>query len=302
MTTVAAAAAMALSLQAAGPPESTKKTVMNEPVAINFSRAAGWSGSESLELQRDGVSTFDLTFNYDGGSEIGTWQAALPATRFVHVLAPLRSSGYETLPSPSQVAPGAKLLSIGVRNAGEKAPRMRGFPQKPPPAALVPVVAALEAAIADVRRHPLRVLHGTVALRTSRVTKGAPLTVALTLSSAGTQALLTGDPRSTDPHGGSGVRLVFVSPGHEDRGIELTAADIRSPMKGSGPTARLDRGQKLELELHAKTSAPAGSYRLRVEYHSLVADDDQPELVTGTLWLDAGEVTVESGSWWKIWK
>ncbi len=113
---------------------------MNEPVAINLSRGVGWSGSEILELVRDGESSMDLTFNYDGHPEIGTWQAALPREHFEAAWSALRVSGYQKVPEPSMIQPGMQLLDVGVRGPQDRLPRTHSFWQDPIPPEIAPTL------------------------------------------------------------------------------------------------------------------------------------------------------------------
>jgi hypothetical protein len=277
---------------------------MDEPVAINFSRDVGWSGSEGLELIRDGSSTLDLSFNYDGRPEIGTWQAVLPPKHFDATWALLRVSGYKTLPGPSSVAPGTKLLSIGVRGREDQVPWMRGFWMKPPPPELVPTVAALDAAMAELRKHPLRVLRGQASLGSPRVKKGQRAALTVRLTNVGSQMLtisnpLVGDPGS--PGDWSGLRLTFADPhGKEsDENLDVSTADVRAMPSTREPTLHLAPGASLDLEIRQNLDVPSGTYQLRVEYHNMIGDSSDSSVVRGTLGLDAGRVKIDP--WWKLW-
>ena len=277
---------------------------MDEPVAINFSRDVGWSGSEGLELIRDGSSTLDLSFNYDGRSDIGTWQAVLPPERFDAAWALLRVTGYKTLPGPSTVAPGTKMLSIGVRGREDQLPWIRGFSIEPPPE-LVPTVAALDAAMAEIRKHPLRVLRGQASLGSPRVKKGRRAALTVRLTNVGSQMLsisnpLVGDPGA--PGDWSGLRLTFKDPrGKEgDENLDVSTANVRSSLSTREPTLHLAPGASLNLEIRQGLDVPSGTYQLRVEYHNMIGDSSDSSVVPGTLWLDAGLVKVHP--WWMFWR
>jgi hypothetical protein len=272
---------------------------MNEPVAINFSRDVGWSGNEVMELSRDAVSSLDLSFNYDSRPEIGAWQAMLPRERFDAAWAALRASGYETLPGPTTIAPGTKLLSVGVRGPKEALPRMRGFPMKPPPPELVTAVQALEAAMAELRKHPLRVLRGQATLSASHIKRGEALAIHLKLTNAGTHSLTTANPLANDSSAWSGIRLVLKDARGNERQIDVTPADLRSPVTSRDVLALLTPGASLDIDVKTKVDVPTGVHSVRVEVHSLVGDSPDPRFVGGTLWLETGNVTIDRGAWWK---
>ena len=220
---------------------------MDEPVAINFSREVGWSGSEGLELTRDGISTLDLSFNYDGRPEIGTWQAALPPERFDAAWALLRVSGYEKVPGPSTIQPGMKMLHLGVRRRQDQLPRMRGWLEPPPE--IVPTLAALDAAMAELRKHPLRVLRGQASLASARVKRGHEAVLSVRLTNVGSEVVtisnpLVGDPGS--PGDWSGVRLAFADPRGEesDEQLDISTADVRLSPSTREPTLHLATGSE----------------------------------------------------------
>ncbi len=298
------AAGAAVVTLAATDQKETEAAPMNEPVAINLSRDVGWSGSEMMELARDAASSLDLSFNYDGHPEIGVWKATLPRERFAAAWAALRTSGYETLPGPSTIAPGTKQLFLGVRGPKEAAPQMRGFPMKPPPPELVPVLATLDAAIGELRKHPLRVLRGQAALVSPRVERGHEAVLSLRLTNAGTEPLTMGNPLVGDPGAPgawSGIRLVLVDVRgrQEQQQINVTPADLHSSSART-PTVTLAPGASLDLEIRRKIDVASGTHQVRVEYHNLIGESAEPRVVRGTLWLDAGQIKIDR-PWWKFW-
>ncbi len=279
----------------------TRERAMDDVVAINFSRDVGWSGQEVLELAKSGPSTVALSFNPDGRPEIGLWRATLPPERFAAALAAVQASGYESVPGPSQVAPGAKLVSLGVRRATEPAPRMRAFPARPVPPPIAPVVSLLEAAIAEIRQNPRRVLAGRAEARAARVERGADLLVQLTLTNAGVEPLQLVNPTARAPGEWTGVRLVFTDGGGGEHAADLKPADL-SGSAGAGAAVTLAPGAGLTLQARARADWPAGAGRLRVEVHEAPGDAAGDAFVEGTLWLDAGPLSVEGGPWWKLWR
>jgi hypothetical protein len=275
---------------------------MDDVVAINFSRGVGWSGHELLELVKGSVSTVELTFNYDGRSEIGVWQTVLPVQRFNAALAAVSASGYETVPGPSVDPPETKLLSLGVRRSTDEVPRIRTFPMKPPPPEIVPAVTALDAVIAEIRKHPVRVLRGQANVVAPKVRRGEELAVDLILANAGVEPLHLANPVAAVAGDLTGIRLVLSDTGRDDHAVGLRPTDVTCPGLASGPITVLPPGASLRLRARTKVDWPAGKGRLRVELDQASGDSSDPALVEGTLWLDAGPITVERSSRWKFWE
>jgi hypothetical protein len=255
-----------------------------------------------VELVKGAPSTVDLSFNYDGRPEIGVWRATLRDDRFDAAVAELAASGYEALPGPSLVKPGAKLVSIGVRRAGERAPRMRGFPVHAPPPQLAPAVVLLDAAIAEIRQHPLRVLRGRAALGAARIDHGGDLSVDLNLTNAGIEPLHLSNPMASPAKEWNGIRLVFVDGHGGERSIDLTPAAVSSDSALTGASLSLAAGANVHLRVRTNIDWPAGAGHLRVEVHHVGGDSDDAALVDGTLWLDAGPLTIARASRWKLWQ
>lgn len=271
-----------------------------EPVAISYSRAVGRSGSVALELVRAATSTLDVTFNYDEHPQIGSWRATLPEAAFTSALAKMREAQYQTLPGPSVTRPGANLVSLGERFEGDPQPHVRSF--EPDTPALAATQEALEAAIRELRAHPVRVVQGEVAVADERIERGAVSTLTLTLTNVGTEPLDLSNPLGQEPSTWSGIRLAFSNGSEDERQINLTPADLEPGEGKPEITATLAPGQSLSLHTRKKIDLPKGAYDLRVEYHSMVDVAAGPQLVGGALWLPVGRVEIVRGAWWKIWE
>jgi hypothetical protein len=272
-------------------------------VAVNYSRDVGWAGSVVLEVQRDGASTLATTFNDDGTPEIGLWRATVPSKKLDALVGSLRASGYRELPADATIPPGTKMVSLGERVAGAALPVMRGFPS-PPPAALAPVLAAIDALRADLRAHPVRVVRGDVTLSTARVTRGGELVATVGLMNVGSAPLTIGNPLAPAATGWNGVRLAFAAEGRSasEQQRDLGSGDVRADAGvPRTPTVALAPGQSLRFEIHAALDLPAESYAVRVEYHGMAPGEGDPQLVGGVLWLPAGTLTIERKPWWRFW-
>ncbi len=274
-----------------------------ETVAVNVSRDVGWNGSVSFEFQRNGDSTVLSTFNDDGQPDIGVWRGPVPVAELDGLLGRMRSSGYEHLPAPAAVPPGTKMISLGERRAGAQLPVMRAF-ASPPPAALAPVLAAVDALRRELRAHPLRVLRGAVTLETARIVRGKEVDLALTLTNAGTAPLTAGNPLSLLGGDWNGLRLMFARSGGggSDQPRDLRASDLRAgPEAPRTPTVALPPGQSLRIEIRAPVDVAPGTYAVRLEYHGMVPPESDPHLVAGVLSLPAGTVVIEPAPWWRFW-
>jgi hypothetical protein len=275
-------------------------------VAVNYGRDLGWNGHAEIEVQRDGDTTAVTTFN-DGTPEIGWWRAPVPRAAFDELVARLHASGYDGLASGASVSPGTKVVTLGERLENEQVPVLYAFVTVPPP--LAPVVASLEGIAAQVRAHPLRVLHGSAEWAGGGLSHGGEAVVVVTLTNAGTEPLAMSNPLHdfADPRGRAGgwngLRFAFAGEGGGDeRQVDLTAADVRpSPDAVRTETLLLKPGESLRFEAHKKVALPGGRYRSRVEYASVATRADDPSFVEGVLWIELGPLSAQGGPWWKVW-
>jgi hypothetical protein len=289
------------------PPRSKVPTSAAAPAgdvaAINFSRDVGWGGTLALEIQRAGESTVFATFNDDGSPEIGVWRAPVPAATFDALLALLHASGYDRAPPPAPAPPGTKMISLGERRGSDAMPALRAF-AAPAPAALAPVIGALQAIRRDLRAHPVRVVRGQAVVRGAAIARGDELVIAASLSNAGSSPLTLGNPLAI-ARGWNGLRLAFTpspaSGGEQQR--DLTAVDLHADANTPRTsTVALAPGQTLRFEVRAKIDLPAKAYAVRLEYHGMApGDGGDPHLVNGVLFLPAGALAIERKAWWKVW-
>jgi hypothetical protein len=268
-------------------------------VAINFSQDVGWSGTVAMEVQQAGDSTCFTTYNHDGRPEIGVWQHPVAKERFAQLLALLKQSGYERIPTPSVVPPGTRAIVVGERKAGQAVPSIRTFPTLPP--ALAPVAALIETIRSELQAYPLRVLRGEATLKAGSVGRGGALVMELKLTNVGGKALSFSNPLSPT-EGWNGLRLVLhPASGAEERQVDLSSADVSAGGQSRSPVLSLGPGQTVRFELHPKLDVPAGKYPARFEYHSMATPSDDAQFVGGTLAIPVGDITVKRAAWWKIW-
>lgn len=295
--------------KANGPiPTRTEATDLNAPgstdhgvVSLHYSREVGWSGSIAAEIVPKGDSTVITTHNHDGRPELGQYRTDLGEPRFLGLMSALQRSGYDRLPAAGDLRPGAKTTSLGLRRHGEPHPSLRTFETIPP--TLGPVMREIEATVEELRKHPARVLRGTAAWSTTRLVRGAPAVLVLTLTNVGREPLMTGNPLLPG-RDWNGLRVVFLRPGTGDeKQVDLTAREVRAPKAAdTRPVLTLDPGQALRLELQVRPDMSSGRYRTRLEVHDVGRAEPNPARVGGTLALDAGEVTLGRGAWWKFWR
>jgi len=112
----------------------------------------------------------------------------------------------------------------------------------------------------------------------------------------------TANPLATEPGTWSGVRLVLKDARGNERQIDVTPADLRSAAAARDALVLLAPGASLDVDVKTKVDVPTGVHSLRVEVHSLIGSAPDPSFVGGTLWLEAGNVTIKRGAWWKPWQ
>jgi len=266
-------------------------------VAINYSRDVGWAGSLIAEICRDDPSTVDLTFNYDGGVEIGVWEQRLPAATFAQALALVQRSGYRGLPSPDESPPEAKFIAVGEREQGQPLPFLRAFElmMVPPPVSALGVELE-KLVVGPIRRHPLRVIHGAAAWARPAFAAGELLEIEVVLGNSGTLPLEMGNPLDAAADGWNGMRLVMVDAGGHELAVDLTLANLRPPAGApTDATVTLDPGKALPFQVHKKVYLTPGRYSGRLEYHGLMSNPGNRQLITGALWLDLGTVEIRRG-------
>ncbi len=265
-------------------------------VAINYSRDVGWAGALTAELARDQPSSVDVTFNYDGRPEIGVWQQTVSPAEFAQALALVRRSGYAALPGPTEVSPEAKFLSVGERQQGEAAPTLRAFELTALEPALSALSVELERLLAPIRLHPLRVIHAAAGWAKPVFAPSELLEIEMVLGNSGRLPLEMGNPLDAAASAWNGLRLVMVDTAGRGQAVDLSVSQMRAPTGSpTDATVTLDPGKALPFRIRKKAYLAPGRYTGRLEYHGLVENPKNPQLVTGSLWLELGPVDIRDG-------
>jgi hypothetical protein len=268
-------------------------------LAINYSRDAGWAGGLIVEICRDQPSTALVTFNYDGGRELGVYLAALPAAVFLQAAELVTRSGYAQLPIAVETGPEAKFLVIGERRQGEALPVLRPFELIAIPPAVAALGRDLEATVvAQIRKHPSRVVEVNASWAKPAFDPGEPLGVRVALRGAGALPVACGNPLGAPPGGWCGLRLFLrdVAGKGREESVDLEAGHLRPPPEGrGGGKALLAPGATLAFEIRKKVYLTPGAYSARLSYQNVADDPDDPQFVRGEVVLDLGPVVVERG-------
>ena len=267
-----------------------------EIVAINYSRDVGWAGTIAAEICRDEPSTVDVTFNYDGGPEIGVWQQMLPRSSSP---APLPSSiapGTRFFRVPTEVSPEQKFLAFGEREQGVALPIVRCFDLGRLDPTLSALSVEVERLLAGIRMHPLRVIHGNAAWTKPAFDTSELLEIEMVMGNTGSLPLEMGNPLDVAADGWNGLRLVLVDSSGCQHASDLTPSHIRArPGFPPDATVTLDPGTALPFRIRKKVYLSPGRYSGRIEYHGMVENPENNQLVTGSLWRDLGPVDIRSG-------
>jgi hypothetical protein len=265
-------------------------------VAINYSRDVGWSGAIIAELCRDEPSSVDVTFNYDGGPEIGVWQQTLSPEEFGRALDLVSRSGYATLEGPSEVSPEEKFLAVGERQKGAALPTLRAFELRTLHPALSTLSVDLERMLASIRRHPLRVVHAGAGWTKPAFDPSELLEIEMVMGNTGRLPLEMGNPLDVAAGTWNGLRLVLIGSSGSEQATDLSPSHIRArPGFPSEATVILDPGKAIPFRIRKKVYLPPGRYSGRIEYYGMVENRENRQLVTGSLWRDLGPVDVRIG-------
>jgi hypothetical protein len=194
------------------------------------------------------------------------------------------------------VAPEQKFLALGEREQGAALPTVRCFELS----SLHPTLSALsvevERLLAGIRLHPLRVIHANAAWAKLAFDVSELLEIEMVLGNTGRLPLEMGNPLDVAAHGWNGLRLVLVDPAGFQHAIDLTPSHIRaSPGLPLDATVTLEPGKALPFRIRKKVYLPPAQYSGRIEYHGIVENLENRQLVTGSLSLDLGAVDIRSG-------
>lgn len=272
---------------------------VKDPIAINYSRTFGWSGSLLAELcPAPETSTVILGCNYDGGAEIGLYQTVLDERDFASALASLRRSDYSRLRVPAGLLqPEACFIDVGERHPGEELPTTRGFDVAALPAEIAALRDELEAgAIARVRSGRVRVLSATAAWQSPVFDPGEPLVGEVKLECVGALPIVVGNPLGSERRW-AGLALAIRGSGRAQESVTLKAMHLRPP-RGAPDSAEvtLAPGTRLAFPFEKKVYLPPGAYEGMLLYRSDASEGD-PQAVRGEVWLPLGPVTVGTASY-----
>jgi hypothetical protein len=254
----------------------------SDVVAIHYGRSFDRWGSEAIEVQREGPSSLLIGFNRDGPPEVGLWQHTLDRARFDELLAALRASRYQELPTPPSPYPGMTPVSLGERAAG-RMPVLCSFGPDTPE--LAEVMACLAGVVAELRRHPVRVLRVSASWRRAELTRGAAVEIDLGLANAGAQPLERLHP-GHGKDGWTGLALAYLRPNREQVAYSVFAPKDVVAADPATPTLTLAPGQSARFLLRTPlpTAVRPGQYRPLLEvrsYHDCVWVEPGPLVVGG---------------------
>jgi len=162
---------------------------------------------------------------------------------------------------------------------------------------LDPTLAALsvefEKLIAPLRSHPLRVIHAGAGWAKPTFDPTEPLEIEMVMGNSGRLPLEMGNPLDVAASGWNGLRLV-IGAGGQEKAVDLSAEHMRArPGSPESATVTVDPGKAFPFRIRKKVYLTPGRYRGRLEYHGLIENPQNRQLVTGSLWLDLGSFDVQ---------
>lgn len=263
-------------------------------IAINYGQEFGWSGSLLAEVcQPPNASTVLLSHNFDQGAEIGLYRAVLSEDDFAWALASLRRSRYDQHPKASKpFHPETCFVFAGERRSAESLPTTRAFAVADLPAE----IARLQEDFRDhiiprVRIGPIRVLSAIARWQKPIFDPREALAANVTLSCKGVLPIAIGNPVGAARRW-SGLSLSLRNKAGWQASVSIDATHLRAPAgvpESDGAT--LGVGQRLEFSIHKRSYLAPGDYDGMLVYRS-AADDGDPQVVNGELWVPLGPVVI----------
>jgi hypothetical protein len=270
-----------------------------DPTAINYSRELGWFGQIAALLGADPEpSIVHVTYNFDGGHEIGRYETTLTHEEFRITRERVQRSGYDQLPFPDPVEPETSFVDIGVRRASEALPTLRGFPSSQLPPAVAALRDDLEAGvIAKIRQHRSNVVSAVAAWQKPSFSPSEALGIAVQLECTGPLPVTVSNPLARAPQGSDLMLSIRTGDGSVSTvdTNELTLRLLATAPRG--PELTLTPGKKLSFSIEKRVYLPPGTYEGHLMYRSSVDHKKSPQLVSGTLSMPLGPLTIEAKRW-----
>lgn len=268
-----------------------------QPIAINYARQFGWSGRLVAMLCAEPDSSIVmLSHNFDGGHEIGRYEAALSRDEFSRAQQRLRQSGYKQIAAPSDpVPPETCFVSVGECRAGESVPTIRAFVADRLPPEIATLRDELEqGAIAEIRRHRVRVVSGQAEWQTTSFDAEKPIAVRAQFACTGPLPVTIGSPLDRSL-GWSGLRLGVRNAAGVSRFLALDWRHLRPPPGApEGPTLTLAPGETISFGIEKKVYLAPGEYEGHLMYRNVSLADDNPQFISGEVSMPLGRMLVQA--------
>lgn len=266
-----------------------------QPIAINYSREFGWSGRlVAMLCAEPDPSIVILTHNFDGGDEIGRYEAVLSHEEFSRAQQRLRQSAYQQIPISSEpVPPETCFVSVGECLAGQRVPTIRAFEANRLPPEIATLRDELEqGVIVEVRRHPRRVVSGQAEWQTAAFEAGAPIAVRVRFENTGPLPVVIGSP--LDPSlRWSGLRLGIRNAAGASTFVALDRRHLRLSLGTSeGRTLTLACGEMISFCIAKDMYLAPGEYEGHLMYGNVSLSDDDPQFMSGEISMPLGRMLV----------
>jgi len=273
------------------------RTMTLDPSALHYSRHVGWAGSILMEVVPAAPSTVIVTFNYDAQPRIGVYATEVPEATFRRLLASLRGSGYDQLPSPQSFEPESRFVTLGERAVGVAIPAVHVFSVLALPSVVAALSREFEEVADEIRRSPERVLEVNARYSQASLSPGEPLSIEVALKNVGRLALNLGNPLGAAPGEPAGVSLSVRAARDPDteQGVELGVEHLRGrPGASTAPTVALAPGAELGFELQKRVYLAPGDYTVALAYQNLAHSDADRQSIEGVVLLELGALSVQS--------
>jgi hypothetical protein len=256
-------------------------------------------GEVNAMFTAGGPSTVTVTGNYQSKPEIGVYEATLSDERTMRLRDQLRTANYIQYPAAVVLKPEMATTVIGLLEPPADMPELRSFPRRDVPLPLLPIIAEMEDAVAELMKHPKHVVSGVAAWQRSSLSASDDLVFTVTLKNIGSDVVELDAPSTPDEDGRLPL-TIEVWPDKpegstEDRlFVELSSTHLYQESSRrsfwSKKNSVIMPNEEITVGLKKRVHLAPGRYRAQLTFMTKGSDADAR--IRGRLQIELGPLTV----------